>query len=62
MDFAYSTKYATNIRTVVADTCSGDMRDFLTYLMMDNAEFDSFVKREIKSNAEIFISAGIKME
>lgn len=26
------------------------------------AEFDSFVKREIKSNAEIFISAGIKME
>ena len=26
------------------------------------AEFDSFVKREIKSNAEIFVSAGIKME
>jgi tripartite-type tricarboxylate transporter receptor subunit TctC len=26
------------------------------------AEFDNFVKREIKSNGEIFISAGIKME
>ncbi len=46
MDSAYTAKYSTNIRTVIADTCSGDMRDFLTYLVMDNAEFDSFVLSE----------------
>ncbi len=45
-EFNKSREMSQQLRDLIASCCSGDIRDFYTYLLMKEDEFDSFVLYE----------------